>query len=225
MRRIIALLLALSLLLITEQTTAEKKHDLATTKLIGRLAEGIKKIKGNNFFVCGDHLSEQEASEHAIKTALVVVTHAQRYNVNVWGMAAIAAHESGFDYCALGPNPRKFLLDKELIKRQTRSLSYPREDLLSALKTKIVEKRFGHTGVDIGLCQVLSRFYDNDYSLDYMMTLAGSADICAQEMQQRQIKNKTSAPWLFWRGYKATWYADKIKRWARLLGANKNERL
>jgi hypothetical protein len=80
---------------------------------------------------------------------------------------------------------------------------------------------FETTGVDVGYCQLLTRFYDGDRS--EMMHVSQGIDICADQFRYRSKFLRTKRPWKWWRGYKATWYDERVTRRAIAMGARPGE--
>lgn len=199
-------------------------------KLIGRLTSGIanwKRAQGG-WWYCGELIdTEPELTDLAMSVAYNLVRAAARYSandypINVWGMAGTAANESRFDACALGLNPRKWAYQKGLLEQRKRCISHTKEEVLAVVTSSAAEKQFGFSGFDLGFCQILTRFYRTVSPSEIMKADIG-LDLCAQEMQIRASRYNTDRPWLYWRGRATPWYDDKVRRWARKLGAKAKE--
>ena len=108
-----------------------------------------------------------------------------------------------------------------MITKRTRSISYAEYDLLSALRNPRSSGWLKTTGVDVGYCQLLTRFYDGDIS--DMMDQSKGVDICAQQFKYRSKVLHTKRPWKWWRGFKAKWYDQKVTNRAFAFGATKGE--
>lgn len=194
--------------------------------LVGQLANGMREIKrrrdGGRWAFCGEFLSPEEQVSTSVAIAYSVVSGMDSVGLEVsaWGIAATMYNESGFDPCALGIGPRSWAYEKGLLHRGRTHISHARENVVRTVNSDAARRRFSLTGFDLGLCQVLSRFYPGE-DLEDMTTIAGSARICVLEMQARAQRHNTKTPWLYWRGTATNWYRDKLKRWGRLMGAPK----
>ena len=69
---------------------------------------------------------------------------------------------------------------------------------------------------------ILSKYKPNS-SWEDMLSLVPGVYEDAVEMKARGEMYNTKRPWLYWPGGKATWYDEKVTRWARQLGAKKDE--
>lgn len=203
-------------------SSEEPKNLLAvdTVQLIGRLAKGIKDVKGDHFWVCGERLFGSEREELAVLMAYNIVINCQRFGLNPWGVAGTIANESRFDPCALGKHPRIWGVTNNILKK-SKNLSYSKKDVLRVIKNEKANVVFKKSGFDLGLCQVLSRFYQGDP--EDMLGIDTGILICLEEMRNRAQYRKTDKPWLYWPGSKSPWYEAKIKRWAYKMGARKEE--
>jgi hypothetical protein len=200
------------------------------TELITRLARGIhgwKTTREHGWWECGEYTPKgPETEDKAIMLAYRLVKAADSYSdddvhINVWGLAATMAHESSFDRCAVGYHFRKWAIQKKLLKPRKRSISYGEEELLRAMRSPQASRWFETTGVDVGYCQLLTRFHDGPRR--EMMDSMKGVEICAEHFQIRSARLKTERPWRWWRGYKATWYDDRVTRRAMTLGATRDE--
>lgn len=190
------------------------------TILIGRIAEGIQKIKGKHFYVCGNKLTDNLAENYATLLAYRIVTLGQYYKINPWGFAGTIYNESGFDHCALGKYPRIWAQKNGLIRKKRTTISYSHEEVVEILYNPYAKDYFNNT-FDLGLCQILNRFYDGPP--EHLLTINSGLTICAKEMRYRANHNSTSKPWMFWPGKKSIWYDQKIIHWARRMGATRKE--
>lgn len=177
-------------------------------------AAGVLRLM-KTWYSCGKLLSEKDKTDEAllIGSALSDAMTSMGAKFSAWGVLGVMANESRFDRCALGLHPRKWAYEHRLIAKRKRSISHTMHEVLSFVESKQANKMFLKTGFDLGLCQVLSRFYDGD-TKDLLSVYPG-VRICVQEMLWRG----TSAPWLYWRGRATEWYRDKIRKWARAMGA------
>jgi len=198
--------------------------------LIERLAVGIhnwKTTREHGWWECGE-FSETgvETEDKAILIAYRLVRAAHIHSddqvqVNVWGLAATIAHESSFDRCAVGYHFRRWAIGRKLLKPRTRTISYGEEELLYAMKDPRAAGWFRSTGVDVGYCQLLTRFYHGN-TRD-MMDSAMGMDICARQFRQRSERLRTDRPWRWWRGFRCPSYDARVTRRAYALGARPGE--
>jgi hypothetical protein len=198
-----------------------------TTALIKRLADGLSELmlRTGGWWICGEHFSDEDvvrrlALEHSY--ILVRAAHDESekcdFELNVWGMAGLIFHESRFDRCALGPHPRKLAYEIGILKPSRRTLSHTEEEILKALEHPRMKAAFRRTGVDIGIGQMLSRFYEvQDYR--HMLSLEGGTREAARELRYRGLFHRTDRPWATWPGYYAEWYDSRIVGRSRELGA------
>lgn len=207
----------------------------AQVKLVGRLAKGmraiIRKRDRGNWYFCGEPLDSVKQEEVSTAIAYHAVLNRQSVgleSVSPWGIIATAYNESGLDACALGLFPRRWGYKKGLLVRRrdpntnVKMRSHTREEVLAFISTPQAKRRYSESGFDLGFCQVLSRFYRGQEE-DALTTDKGMR-MCVLEMQARSQKNKTTIPWLFWKGVSETnWYRDKIRRWAKMMGASNRE--
>lgn len=201
----------------------------ADARLIGRLARGMRQIKRKrdhgSWGFCGRLLSQEEQVEISTEIAYRTVADIRSValkGVSPWGIVSTMYNESGFDACALGVGPRSWAYREGLLTPRRTHISHTREEVLGVVSSKQAKKRFSKSGFDLGLCQVLTRFY-RETTKEKMLTVAGGTRVCVLEMQARARRYGTDTPWLFWRGSSVDWYRAKIKRWARLMGAPKHE--
>ena len=204
--------------------------DDAQTELITRLARGIhswKTTREHGWWECGEYTETgPETEDKAILLSYRLVKAAAAYSdeevkINVWGLAATIAHESSFDRCAVGFHFRKWAIQKRLLKPRKRCISYGEEELLSAMRSPLARGWFKTTGVDVGYCQLLTRFYPG--TRREMMNPVKGLEICAEQFSVRSKRLKTQRPWRYWRGYRATWYDDRVTHRAMTLGATRGE--
>ena len=204
--------------------------DDAQTELITRLARGIhswKTTREHGWWECGEYTpTGPETEDKAILLAYRLVKAADAYSdadvkINVWGLAATIAHESSFDRCAVGYHFRKWAIQKRLLKPRKRCISYGEEELLRAMRSPLAKHWFETTGVDVGYCQLLTRFHNG--TRREMMAPFKGLEICAEEFSVRSKRLKTQRPWRWWRGYRATWYDERVTHRAMTLGATRAE--
>ena len=202
----------------------------AQSDLIERLAKGIynwKTVREHGWWECGNYTPKGPlAEDKAILLAYHLVRAACQYSdsnikVNVWGLAATISNESSFDRCAVGYHFRKWAINKKLVKPRKRTISYGEDELLNAMASPKARGWFKTTGVDVGYCQLLTRFYNGDRQ-DMMQESTG-IDICAKQFKYRSKVLHTNRPWKWWRGFKAKWYDERVTRRAIALGARPDE--
>jgi hypothetical protein len=200
-------------------------------RLIGRLAEGITqlKLKQNGWYECGVLYKDRESIyKKALKYSYEIVRACyimsdKIYKVNVWGLAGVIENESNFDRCALGLYPRKHAYKLGVLEKKKFCISHTEEEVLFALENTKIQKKFKKTGVDLGVGQVLSRFYDRPTDYRAMMQIDYGTMQAAKIMRNRGRWYGTKRPWLYWRGTKTEWYDKKVTRRARKLGATVEE--
>lgn len=198
-------------------------------KLVGRLAKGMRRIvekrDHGNWYSCGERLDTAEQYEISTAIAYHLILNQAAVgleSVSPWGIAGTAYNESGFDACALGLNPRKWAYSKGLLKKKSETRSHTKEEVLAFIKSPKAKRRYSKSGFDLGYCQVLSRFYRGQE--EEMLTTDQGMRMCVIEMQARSQRNKTTMPWLYWKGLSKTqWYRVKIRRWAKMMGASRKE--
>jgi len=173
-------------------------------RTIGRLAQGIlkyKKRKGG-WYRCGHRATEKEMENWSVTWAYRIVEvswnvsdgKGEEWNLSPWGIAGIAMHESGMDECAVGPNVRGLAYQLGILKRSRLTISHKKEDVLEMLKDKRILKAFKGSGVDIGGCQMLSKYYTRPTDYKSIMTLGYGMDECAREMRHRSHMYKSNTP-------------------------------
>ncbi|MBN2802799.1 MAG: hypothetical protein JXR91_06880 [Deltaproteobacteria bacterium] len=205
--------------------------DAKELKTIERLAKGIHTWKttreNGGWWECGTFIpAGRQTEDKAIILAYNLVKAAAKYSddkykVNVWGLAGTMSNESSFDRCAVGYHFRKWAIDKNLIQQRKRTISYGENELMNAMTSPRARGWFKTTGVDVGYCQLLTRFYDGEI-IDMMQESTG-VDICAQQFRYRSEVLHTKRPWKWWRGFKAKWYDDRVTRRALEFGAVEDE--
>lgn len=198
-------------------------------RLVGQLARGMRRIvddRDNGLWgFCGEQLDADAQIDVSTTIAYHIVSNMQSIgadHISPWGVLATAYNESGFDACALGLGPRRWAYRKGLLKPRKRFVSHSSDEVLRVVKSPEARRQFAASGFDLGLCQVLTRFYRDEDEAE-MLTIAGSTRICVLEMKARADRNKTAAPWLYWRGSATPWYHGKIRRWAKRMGAPRGE--
>lgn len=187
---------------------------------VGALADGILRVSSKAWYVCGEELDEERRLREAARIAYRVVSEAQSLGVefDLWGVVGTMANESGFDRCAFGLKPRQWAVSKGLLNAKGQTISYSELELLPAIRHPDMVKAFAASGFDLGLCQVLSKFYLGE-EVDM---LRDGIRICLLEMQNRARMFGTTEPWEYWRGEKTAWYKAKIEKWVRRMkGGNK----
>lgn len=207
----------------TEIKAEEAKLPNKSIREIGLLSIGIMRYVGENWYVCGKKLDKAEATKHSTAIAYHVIKNMRDLGLNVspWGIIGTMANESRFDHCALGLHPRKWGQRKGLLPKSKMTVSLRLADVRGFVSHPMATSRFSRSGFDLGLCQVLSKFYPGES--DAMLTVDGGVRICVIEMQRRATVYGTDTPWLYWRGSKTDWYQRKIRRWARRMGATSKD--
>lgn len=205
--------------------------------IIGRMAQGIVEMKNGMYWECGRLLTEREDIEDlAIKYAFEIVRAAYEVSdhtesehtfvLNPWGLAGTVRNESQFDRCAIGPHPRNKAIEIGILKKQKRSISYSESDVLKAVKHPKMQALYARSGFDLGVAQLLSRFYRNPKDYENMVSLRGSAIEAAINMKSRSRTCDTQfpeRPWRCWPGSDSERYDSKVTMWAIELGAKSDE--
>jgi len=190
-------------------------------EMIESIASGMVRIKKERdhgqWYVCGERLDHGGQLRASLQIAEQIVLNVKSLGVEIdpWGVAGTMFNESRFDPCAFGKHPRKAALELGLLKKERRGFSHARVDVLRAIADPRMKKRFKTSGYDLGLCQILTRFYRGEAVA--MTTVEDGVRICVLEMQSRAQRNKTKTPWLYWRGSKTPWYLTKVKRWVKVM--------
>lgn len=211
----------------TEVCIEEQDKSVVITeqaRLIGQLAAGMRRIvtkrDRGHWYRCGELLTAEEQIEESTSIAWRVVQEMAATGlddtVSPWGVLGTIYNESGFDPCALGLYPRKWAYEEGLLERRRKTRSHSRAEVLDVVHDPSATKQFKSSGFDLGLCQVLSRFY-RETDLEEMLTVKGGLRICILEMQARARRHKTETPWTFWKGTETGWYEAKINRWVRIM--------
>jgi hypothetical protein len=185
------------------------------------IVSGMLHIKdkrdGGQWYMCGKKLDENEKIEVATQITSQLIMNMKSLGVDIdpWGIIGTMFNESHFDPCAFGKNPRRTAIEFGLLKKERRGFSHSREKILRAIVDPRMRKKFSVSGYDLGLCQILTRFYPKDAA--DMTTINGGTRICVMEMQARAKTNKTKAPWLYWQGSKRPAYQGKVNRWVNIM--------
>lgn len=190
---------------------------------LGRLSSGIISLKDTRdngvWYYCGKRLSVKEIEDTAVRIAYHVLVNMDSYglsgDVSPYGIAATAYNESGLDPCALGLYPRKWAYNEGLLTPSRMTVSHSRDEISEFKDNRIVKDKYRRTGIDLGICQILSRFYRG--RTDEMLTLGDGIKICISEMRDRAVHNKTDMPWLYWPGHESQKYRRKIRRYVKMM--------
>jgi hypothetical protein len=195
----------------------------AFVKKVGQMSVRIRSIAGEQWFVCGEQLSVERSEDVSVAIANSLLTNIESVGLDVEPMGVLATmyNESGFDPCALGTTPRKWAQGVGLLKKKKRTISYSRAEVLGVVNDQRAIRRFAGTGFDLGLCQILSKYYRGEK--ENLLSIGEGARLCVIEMQSRARMYRTSTPWLYWRGKETAWYRIKIRKWAMRMGATSSE--
>lgn len=224
----------------------QKEH----LKMIGRIAEGVKKIAkkkgGGRWWECGKVVLPEAEDDLAIEWAYRIVYLAWEYSdngshngitLNPWGIFGTAANESGFDICALGPWPRKWGYAHKTIKRRKLCISHPYSEIKDTMLHPEGIERWKTSGIDAaplhqlwrcnekGMCR--PKFNGRDplppIPLKEVFSLGKGFEYNVRKMKKDAIDFRTNRPWQYWPGYRSDKYDTKVIRWARMGGATNNE--
>jgi hypothetical protein len=219
--KITAWLLLLASIVWAVESRAGDDYDFpnqSEIRTIGQIADGLYKwkSKAGGWYDCGIHTTDSyDLKDKSIKYAMLIVEVSRTYNVDPWGLVGVFANESRFDSCALGYYPRKKAYSLGILKKKKRSISHTREEILAVLNHPKMKKLFRRTGVDIGLGQLLSRFYRNRDDYENMLSPRGSATEAAWWALGINRGRHTKRFWRWWRGSETDWYDKKIVKWIK----------
>jgi hypothetical protein len=220
----------------------------ARLRLLGRLAQGVRQIGrwhgGGAWWECGRPLRDAEQEDAAIAWASRIVELAASYSdrgsadgieMNPWEIAGIAANETGFDRCVLGKWPRKWGYEHGTMERSRLGISHTYADVERTLTDPRGLERWAVVGLDAsplhlvwtcaaGLCRPkFNRENLPPIPMQEVFSLGAGFEYGVRSMKKLAIDRGTSTPSLYWKGYRCEWYAEKIKRWARSMGAKRGE--
>lgn len=200
--------------------------------VIGKLSDGIYRIKSRQggWWECGIFYKDPEDIKNkAVEYAYVIVREAWEVSeplenenpwvLNPWGLAGTILNESGFDRCAFGIGPRNMAYELGLLKRKKTTISHTEEEIIAVVSNEKMQNLFNRSGFDLGVAQVLSRFYPNPTNYKNMLSIKGGTAEAARQMLDRGRSYRTDRPWKYWPGTIADWYDEKVTRWGRMLGA------
>jgi len=212
------------------------EFDVERVKLIGRLADGIYKVrtlKGKiPFWFCGEPHEGTEARLLATDIAWHIVTASEAASddttkINVWELAGLASNESGFDLCSLGTFPRKAAYEYKILKRNRRTVSHTRAEVERVISHPKMKARF--RAFDLCILQTLDSHYRADkmgrgerWESKDLLTWEGFR-WQAEYFHGIMLRHKTDTPSLYWPGRKSPWKLAKVRRFARQLGATEEE--
>lgn len=205
-------------------------------KVIGRIADNVTRLKKKEggWWECGEFYQDEEhIRNRALSYAYQIVYTAwevsdppdneDAWALNPWGLAGTIWNESKFDRCAFGLYPRKKSYELGLLKKSRLTLSHKEEDVIRAVTSPKMQEYFKKTGFDLGVAQLLSRFYTRPDDYAFMLSLKGGTMEAAKAMRDRARLYQTVRPWAYWPGRYTFWYDEKVTRWAQLLGAMNEE--
>jgi hypothetical protein len=197
--------------------TCDESNQVEITN-VALYAAGILKLK-KTWYSCGVLMKENERVNEAINISVAVDDSMRSLGATFtpWGVLGVMANESGFDRCAIGRHPRKWAYENGLLERRKTTISDTEKNVVNLIESESARNQFSNTGFDLGLCQVLSKFYDGNSS--ELLTISPGVRICIVEM----ISRSATIPWLYWRGSATEWYRDKVRNWARAMGAPVSE--
>ena len=205
-------------------------------KLIGRIADGIYKVRTRKgtvpYWYCGAPHRGELARDLAMTVAWHTVRAAhlardERRTLNVWGWAGILSNEGGFDICSLGTNPRRLAYRLGVLTPRRLTLSHTKDDIRRAITDPKMEARC--RSYDLGMAQTLDTHYRKYLRREGLE--GDKRDLLewkgfywqAVYMHELAVLYNTDRPWLYWPGYRAEWKHEKVRRHARRLGATRSE--
>jgi hypothetical protein len=202
---------------------------IGDVRTIGRISQGVLRIidKRNQgrWYCCGELVNQLKQKELSVNIAYQIVSTQRSIratNISPWGILSTMYNESGLDACALGVRPRQWAYSQGLLVKNKFTISHSREEILKFVGDPRAIKTYRKSGFDLGYCQILSRFYPGQES--DMLDANNGIRMCVIEMQHRSKYNKTDRPWLYWKTFSpSSRYRQKIRRWAKIMGANQIE--
>ena len=231
-----------------EKPAALTAEQVEMVRLIGRIAEGVRKVGkwkgGGRWWECGMTYTEEEEVGAAIEWAHRIVWLASEYSdrgsvngiqLNPWEIAGVAANECGFDRCALGKYPRKWGYQHGTLKRSRLCISHTYADIEKTLNDPRGATMFNTSGLDGAPLHVLWRCEKGlcrpkfnkeglpPIPMAEVFSLGMGFEYNVREFKKRAIDNRTSTPSLYWKGYRCEWYRTKIVNWQKRLGAKTSE--
>lgn len=189
---------------------------------------------GGIWNICGHGLSKEEMREAALvySRELLIAHHTttylirrggMRYEVKVplKGVLGTMMSESRLDYCAIGPNPRKWAYKHGLLEKnpegQRGTPSYSREEVLAVLNHPKWRKRLA----DLGLGQMVwgrskKAIYKGEP--EDLLSLRPGIKKVFEEMADRGQRKNSRRPWEYWPGERRhTWYDIRVTRFERAI--------
>jgi hypothetical protein len=189
---------------------------------------------GGIWNICGQSLSLQEMKEAALEYSkeILIAHHTTFYTIRrggarhtvkvpYKGVLGTMMSESRLDYCAIGPNPRKWAKKKGLLPKppegQRGTPSYTREQVLSVLHHPTWRKRLA----DLGLGQIVwgrskKAIYKGDP--EDLLSLRPGIKKVFEEMADRGQRKNSRRPWEYWPGERRhTWYDIRVTRFERAI--------
>lgn len=222
---------------------ADEKKDVVAPYTINpyeweELARYIFRYKtrhdGGIWNICGHSLNHKEMRVAALEYAkeLLIAHNTTMYpirrggvkyvvKVPLRGVLGTMMSESRLDYCALGPNPRKWAYEKGLLEKrpegQRGTPSYSQEDILMVLNHPKWNKRLA----DLGLAQIVwgrtkRAIYQGEP--EDLLSLRPGIKKVFEEMADRGRRKNSRRPWEYWPGERRhTWYDIRVTRFERAI--------
>lgn len=134
----------------------------------------------------------------------------KKYGVDIFGLAATMIKESGMDTCAVGPNVRRTAYKIGVLKKSKLTISHAKSEVIRALNNQTLSWHYSKTGYDVGLAQMMQRYYDHPSDIDRILEPDYASMQAAKEMARRSELKNTDRPWYFWRGKKSSRYGSKV---------------
>ena len=213
---------------------------------IRRITRAIytSKRKAGVWYQCGKRIEREDWWASAEEWSIQIWTRHRETGQPLRDFLGVAAQESGFDPCALGPHPRDWAYRNGLLKPSKLTISHQADDVLALINSPAWQR---HTAgiADLGAYQVLHpRFTgrtrginlsalpeelqdDQDYlrALDpaEVMTVTGSVLSGARQLAIRAARFGTDRPGATWPGryspryrQRIDWWVDRIMEWKAL---------
>jgi len=217
-------------------------------RLIERLSEGVLRVArykgGGRWWRCGEVLTEAESVDHAAEWARRIVFLAKKYSdpdgddgriLNPWGIFGVAANESGFDVCALGPWPRKWGYQHKTLRRRKMCISHPYSEIEATMRHPEGIRRWRTSGIDASPLHLLWQCNGEtcapkwawerlpSLTLAEVFSLGKGFEYGVRQLRKYAIDFGTDRPWLYWPGRRSVRYDRKVMMWARKGGATNVE--
>lgn len=181
--------------------------------------------------ICGKRLNDEEMKTASLEysKALLKAHHTTFYTIRrgrtkhtvkvpLRGVVGVMISESRLDYCAIGPNPRKWARKHNLLKPKSTKQgtpSYTQEEVLNVLNHPKWKGRLA----DLGPGQMV--WGRNKKAIfkgapEELLSLTPGIKRVFEEMADRGYRKNTRRPWIYWPGeLPHHWYDVRISKFIR----------